>query len=185
MEDTFRNQTNEPFVLGFVATCSGSGKTTLIEKLIIQLKSRGYRVGALKHDVHQFEMDTEGKDSYRFTKAGADQVMIASANKLGMVRILHEEMKMAEILRLFEDVDFIFLEGFRDSGYPKIEIHRKGINTSLLCNDPNSAPQRFYAVASDEAISATIPVLNLNDVEGIADWIEKLAKQNQKTLCGQ
>jgi molybdopterin-guanine dinucleotide biosynthesis protein B len=177
MEDLLkdRNNTNKPFVLSFVSTCSGAGKTTLIEKIIYSLKGRGYRVGALKHDAHQFEIDKKGKDSYRFTHAGAEQVIIASAEQLGLVRILKEELEIETILKMFVDVDIILIEGFRQNKFPKIEVHRKEADSQLLCNRPDYNLEAVIAVASDEEVIVPMPVLNLNDTEKITDFIEARA----------
>jgi GTPase SAR1 family protein len=73
--------------VAFVAK-SGSGKTTLLEKVIARLKDRGYRVGAIKHDAHRFDIDRPGKDSYRLTAAGAD-TMVISSGRGSPYRILH------------------------------------------------------------------------------------------------
>lgn len=166
---------NRPYILSFVATRSGTGKTTLIEKLIILLKSKGYRTGAIKHNANRFQIDYEGKDSYRFAQAGADQVIISSKDKLGMIRTLHEELELKQIVSLFEDVDILIIEGYRDSEYPKIEIHRKGIDSRLLCSD--SDYHGFIAVASDEKLTVNCEVLDINDADYIAGWIAEKAKQ--------
>jgi molybdopterin-guanine dinucleotide biosynthesis protein B len=164
-----------PYIVSFVATCSGTGKTTLIEKLIVILKSYGYRIGALKHNAHRFEMDDEGKDSYRFAHAGADQVIIASKDKLGMVRTLYKELEIKQILSMFENVDIIIVEGYRNSDYPKIEVHRKLIDSSLLCSNPDY--HGFIAVATDEKLKVDCEVLDINNADHIAKLIAEKAKE--------
>ncbi|MDP4146805.1 MAG: molybdopterin-guanine dinucleotide biosynthesis protein B [Bacillota bacterium] len=162
----------EPVVISIVATKSGSGKTTLIEKLIKIFKAKNFSVGVLKHDAHKFDIDKEGKDSYRFSQAGADNVIISSSEKLAMVQILREEKKLEDIIKLFGDLDLIIIEGFKNNNYPKIEVHRRGVNEDFLCNNLNFNIESFIAVASDEALNIDIPVLDLNDANSIADFIE-------------
>lgn len=159
-------------VLSIVASKSGTGKTTLIEKLIKILKERNYKVGVLKHDAHKFEIDKEGKDSYRFTKAGADNVIISSPEKLAMVEVLKEEKNIDQIIGLFHDMDIILIEGFKKNNYPKIEVHRKEVDNSLLCENREFNTSTFIAVVSDEVLKLNIPVLDLNNANSIADFIE-------------
>ncbi|WP_099188440.1 molybdopterin-guanine dinucleotide biosynthesis protein B [Tepidibacter mesophilus] len=159
-------------VVSIVSTKSNTGKTTLIENLISVLKERGYSVGALKHDAHKFDIDKKGKDSYRFSKAGADNVVIASSEKMAMIKILNEEPRIEDMLKLFEQ-DIVIMEGFKNNKYPKIEVHRKGVDDNLLCNDPFYDMSTFLAVASDEKLDLDIDILDLNNVAGICDYIEK------------
>ena len=63
-----------------------SGKTTLIEKLVPELKKRGYRVGTIKHAVHEPSLDTQGKDSWRHFNAGADTVVVSSLEKIALIK---------------------------------------------------------------------------------------------------
>ena len=105
-------------VVSIVGTKSGSGKTTLLEGIIKKLKSKNYKVGILKHDVQKFEIDYPGKDSYKFTEAGADNVVIASLSKLAMIQNLHKEKIIDEIMWLFKDEDIIIVEGFKNKNIP-------------------------------------------------------------------
>gem|GEM_PF-191825 len=159
-------------VVSIVATKSGAGKTTLIESLVKLLKNRGYRVGVLKHDVKKFEIDYPGKDSHRFTEAGADSVVIASPSKLAMIRRLEKERSIEELLWLFRDEDLVIVEGFRNNPYPKIEIHRKESDKGLLCTSPQHSHKNFIAVASDEPLDIGLPVLDIDDPAEIAGFIE-------------
>lgn len=167
------DEREKPVVISIVATQSNMGKTTLIEKLIKIFKSRNYGVGVLKHDVHKFDIDKEGKDSWRFTQAGADNVAIASSEKLAMVQILQEERSIEQIIKLFENVDIILIEGFKKNNYPKIEVNRKGTNHKLLCEDEAFNKDTFIGIATDESLDVNIPNLDLNDAVAIADFIEK------------
>ncbi|MFD3155792.1 molybdopterin-guanine dinucleotide biosynthesis protein B [Haloimpatiens sp. FM7330] len=173
MEDLCTNKNINPKVISIVSTKSGMGKTTLIEGVIKVLKQKNYKVGVLKHDAHNFEIDKEGKDSYRFTKAGADNVIINSSQKLAMVQILKEQKKVEDILKLFVGVDVVIIEGFKNNKYPKIEVHRNGIDNRLLCEDNNFDSSTFIAIASDEKLDKDIPILNINNHYQIAEFIVK------------
>ena len=100
---------------------SGVGKTTFLEKLIAELKRRGYRVAAIKHDVHGFEIDRPGKDSWRLAQAGSDSVVIASPQRLALIKRLDGEMAPGEIAALLAEVDIILTEGYKRGDAPKIE----------------------------------------------------------------
>ena len=161
-----------PPVVSIVAK-SGTGKTTLLEKLIAELKARGYRVGAVKHDAHSFSIDHEGKDSWRLTQAGADTTLITSPAKVAMVKMNREgeEPALAEtIARYCGDLDIVLTEGFKRSTMPKIEVHRQERSSALLCRGEEFDPHLF-AVASDAELQLDVPVFDLNDAAGICDLI--------------
>ncbi|MBX4258579.1 molybdopterin-guanine dinucleotide biosynthesis protein B [Clostridium estertheticum] len=179
MVNSFSNKNKETLVLSIVATKSNTGKTTLIEKLIRALKLRNYSVGVLKHDAHKFDIDKEGKDSFKFSEAGADNVIISSFEKLAMVQKVEKEVPMDEILLLFKDIDIVLIEGYKDNKFPKIEVHRKDGDYNLLCTNPKFEFSQIIALATDEDINVNIPILNLNDVNSICDFIEsKLIEEN-------
>ena len=158
--------------VSFVAK-SGTGKTTLLEKVIVCLKERGYRVGVVKHDAHRFDIDHPGKDSYRLTAAGADTMLISSPEKLAMVKKHTASPTIEELLSTyFTDVDIVLTEGFKKSSMPKIELHRKERSATLLCRGEEFNPT-LVAVASDERLELDVPVLDLNDALQVADFIEK------------
>jgi len=158
--------------ISFVAK-SGTGKTTLLEKVIAELKLRGYRVGVIKHDAHRFDIDHPGKDSHRLTQAGADTMLISSPEKLAVVKKHAESPPVEELIgTYFGDVDVILTEGFKKSGLPKIEIHRKERSSTLLCRGEEHDPT-LVAVASDESLELDVPVLDLNDAASVADFVEK------------
>jgi molybdopterin-guanine dinucleotide biosynthesis protein MobB len=158
-----------------IAAKSGTGKTTLVVKLIGELKKRGYRVGAIKHDAHQFNIDKEGKDSWRFTQAGADTMLVTSREKLAMVKINPENREppvLESIHRYFSDVDIVLTEGFKKNDMPKIEVHRRERSDRLLYRDEIYDPT-LIAVASDEPLQVDVPVLDINDAVAICDFIEE------------
>ena len=159
-------------VVSFVAK-SGTGKTTLLEKVIVHLKERGYRLGVVKHDAHRFDIDHPGKDSYRLTAAGADTMLISSPEKLAIVKKHAESPPIEELLATyFNDVDLVLTEGFKKSSMPKIEINRQERSATLLCRGEEHDPT-LVAVASDAKLELDVPVLDLNDARGVADFIEE------------
>jgi molybdopterin-guanine dinucleotide biosynthesis protein MobB len=158
--------------VSFVAK-SGTGKTTLLEKVIADLKERGWRIGVIKHDAHRFDIDHPGKDSHRLTAAGADTMLISSPEKLALIRKHAAPPPIDELIATyFNDVDIVLTEGFKQSGLPKIEVHRKERSNSLLCRGEAHDPT-LIAVASDEALELDVPVFGLNNVKDVADFIEK------------
>src|SRR4030066_1554380 len=113
---------------------SDSGKTTLIEKLVPELTRRGYRVATVKHDVHGFEVDQEGKDSWRHKKAGAHTVVISSPQKIALIRDVEKDLTLEEIREKFiQDVDLILSEGYKKDIQPKTGVFRKEKHKELLC----------------------------------------------------
>jgi molybdopterin-guanine dinucleotide biosynthesis protein MobB len=154
---------------------SGTGKTTLLEKLIAEMKRRGYKVGAVKHDAHSFNIDREGKDSWRLTQAGADSMLITSPDKLAMVKQYQadQEPTLAETVATYcDDVDIVLTEGFKRSTMPKIEVHRQDRSEKLLCRDDEYDPT-LIAVASDSSLEVDVPLFNINDAQGLCDLIVK------------
>ena len=156
--------------LSFVAK-SGTGKTTLMEKVITQLKQRGYRVGVIKHDAHRFDIDHPGKDSYRLAAAGADVMLISSPEKLALVKKHSSSPPLAELLESYcADVDIVLTEGFKHGSLPKIELHRQERSPTLICRGEENDPT-LLAVASDEPLALDVPVLDLNEAGEVADFI--------------
>jgi molybdopterin-guanine dinucleotide biosynthesis protein B/molybdopterin-guanine dinucleotide biosynthesis protein len=156
--------------VSFVAK-SGTGKTTLLEKVIADLKGRGYRIGVIKHDAHRFDIDHPGKDSHRLTAAGAATMLISSPEKLALVKQHAASPPIEELIRTyFGDVDLVLTEGFKKGGLPKIEIHRQERSPTLLCRGEEHDPS-LLAVCSDEPLDLDVPVLDLNDSSAVADFL--------------
>ena len=147
---------------------SDAGKTTLIEKLIRELKRRGYRVATIKHDAHQFEIDHPGKDSYRHFQAGADWTVIGSPTKLASVRRLTHELTLDEIAATITGVDIILTEGYKREAKNRVEVSRRALTTELI-----TLPGELLALATDYAIDLGVPVFDLNDAAGLVDLIER------------
>lgn len=157
--------------VSFVAK-SGTGKTTLLEKVIAELKLRGYRVGVIKHDAHRFEIDHPGKDSHRLTQAGADTMLVSSPDKLALVKQYAAQPPVQELIATyFGDVDLILTEGFKKSGLPKIEVHRRERSATLLCRGENH-DATLVAVASDSPLELDVPLLDINNIGQVADFLE-------------
>jgi molybdopterin-guanine dinucleotide biosynthesis protein MobB len=158
--------------VSFVAK-SGTGKTTLLEKVIAELKNRGYRVGVIKHDAHRFEIDYPGKDSWRLTQAGADTMLVSSPEKLALIKKHNNPPPVDELIATyFADVDVILTEGFKQSGLPKIEVHRMSRSDTLICRGEENDPT-LVAVASDSPLELDVPVLDINNPGQVADFVEK------------
>ncbi|NMG63751.1 molybdopterin-guanine dinucleotide biosynthesis protein B [Azoarcus indigens] len=155
-------------VFGF-AGWSGSGKTTLIEKLIPQFTRRGLRVSIIKHAHHGFDIDKPGKDSWRHREAGATRVLMLSDDRWVLMHELRgqPEPTLEEQLALLAPSDLVLIEGYKAAPVPKIEIHRPAVGKAPLWPDN----PHVVAVASDEAIACPLPLLPLNHVEAIADFI--------------
>jgi molybdopterin-guanine dinucleotide biosynthesis protein MobB len=158
--------------VAFVAK-SGSGKTTLLEKVISRLKDRGYKVGAIKHDAHRFDIDQPGKDSHRLTAAGADTMVISSPDKLALVKKHPTSPPVEDLLAaFFTDMDIVLVEGYKTSALPKIEVHRAERSAELLCRGKDPDPT-LLAVASDAPLELDVPRLDINDPDAVTDFIER------------
>ncbi|SES71341.1 molybdopterin-guanine dinucleotide biosynthesis protein B [Anaerobranca gottschalkii] len=158
-------------VISVVAGCSNSGKTFLLCQIINSLKNRGYKVATIKHDVHGFEIDHPGKDTYKHRQAGADIVMISSPKQLAMIEQVEGEYSLDQLLTKISGVDIVFTEGYKKMDKPKIEVFRKGISKELV-----SPLDQLIAIVTDvyiENIKKEIPQFSFNEIEKLVDFIEK------------
>lgn len=164
-------------VIGF-AGYSGSGKTTLVEKLIPALKARGLRVSVVKHAHHKFDIDHPGKDTFRHRAAGAFEVVVASENRLALMREFEKPSRLTVhqlIAELYGGVDWVLVEGFKSSDLLKIEVWRgpSADHTAKPCLYMDD--DFIVAIATDapdQLPQATLrPVLDLNDAETVADYL--------------
>ena len=147
---------------------SQSGKTTLIEKLIPELKNRGYKIGTVKHAYHAFDMDKPGKDSWRHKAAGADTVIVASPGKIAIIKDEPSDSLNA-FEKYLDDMDLVITEGFKRKNRPKIEVLRAARNDAPLCRDN----QDLIALVTDTDIDLGVPLFGLDDIEALADLIEQ------------
>ena len=149
---------------------SGSGKTTLVVKLLAEFMDRGFTVSTMKHTHHNFDLDTPGKDSHEHRQGGATEVLLASSTRW---TLLHEvrgapEPDLDQLIARMTPVDLLLIEGFKTYPHVKLEVHRPALGKPLLCLDDPTV----VAVASDAALpNVTVPVFDLDDVVGIADFI--------------
>jgi len=153
-----------------LAGWSGAGKTTLLARMIPRLLARGLRVSTIKHAHHSFDLDHPGKDSHRHRLAGAAEVLVSSSERWALLHELRgmEEPSLAELIAKLTPVDLVMVEGFKRSTHPKLEVHRAANGKPLLHpGDPN-----IVAIAADIPLpSARVPVLALDDVDGIIDVV--------------
>jgi molybdopterin-guanine dinucleotide biosynthesis adapter protein len=157
-------------IFGF-AGWSGSGKTTLIEQLIPRFVKQGLRVSLIKHAHHTFDVDHAGKDSYRHRQAGAQEILVTSSRRWVLMHELRGEAEPAfeDQVKRISPCDLLLVEGFKHAPIPKLEVWREQTGEGLLHpNDPH-----IVAVASDAEVETKLPLLDLNDVDGIAQFILK------------
>ena len=165
---TLRNKSMR--VVG-LAGWSGAGKTTLLTAVIPVLVGRGLKVATVKHAHHSFDIDQPGKDSWLHRQAGANEVAIVSSRRWALVHELRAEPEpsLAEILAQLGPADLVIVEGFKRHAYPKLEVFRASIGKPLLHPDDDC----IVAVATDAALpQAQVPVLMLEDIEGIANVLQ-------------
>ncbi len=148
---------------------SGAGKTTFLEKLIRELKRRGYRVAAIKHDAHNFQMDHPGKDTYRLAEAGSDIVMISAPDRLALLESVREERTLDQLVAMVSDrVDIVLTEGYRQAAKAKIEVSRRDFGSELVANS-----QDLLALVTDQQFDLDVPHFGLNDAPTVADLLER------------
>ena len=147
---------------------SNVGKTTFLEKLIRELKRRGYRVGTIKHYRHDFDIDQPGKDSWRHAQAGSDVAVISGPHKMALVRRLDAELAVDEIVAAMPQVDIVLTEGYKHGDKPKIEVSRRAAGGELLCNE-----QELIAIVTDQSFALQVPQFGLDDASGVADLLER------------
>ncbi|MFC1985056.1 molybdopterin-guanine dinucleotide biosynthesis protein B [Chloroflexota bacterium] len=156
-----------PSIISIVGR-SKSGKTTLIEKLIRELKSRGYRVATIKHAPHGTILDQPNKDSWRHIQAGSEATAVTSQDRMVLIKPVAADVTLDEVAHLFgEDYDIILAEGYKQDKAPKIEVHRKE-SGSLLSNI-----KKLIAIAADEPVETSTRWFSLEDVKGLADFLEE------------
>jgi molybdopterin-guanine dinucleotide biosynthesis protein B len=148
-----------------------SGKTTLLEKLIPELKRRGYHVGTVKHDTHGFDIDHEGKDTWRHKQAGAETVVISSPWKLSIIKDVAVEAGLEQIVvEQMSDMDIVLTEGYKNAGMPQVEVFRSTAHRTPLYD--RSDPGPLFAVMSDIPVELGVPRLHIDDIPALADLIE-------------
>lgn len=148
---------------------SGVGKTVFLERLIAELKSRGFKIGTIKHHPHEFEIDQPGKDSWRHARAGSDTVVLSSPRKVAVIKHLDQEMDLDNIVEAYlDDVELVITEGYKSGPKQKIEVSRRDRGRRLV-----SPPEDLIAIVADQSFDLTVPQFDLDDVSGVADLIEQ------------
>ena len=156
-------------VINIIGSGSNVGKTYVMEGIIKELKSRGLSIATIKHDVHGFDIDKEGKDTYKHRKAGSETVIISSQNRLAMIKELKEETDLQDIIKMTSDKDIILVEGYKKSNLRKIEVYRDGISEKII-----TPKEKLIAIASDTDIHMDdVKVIPKEDFKALADLIEK------------
>ena len=148
---------------------SDSGKTTLIEKLLPQLRRLGLSVGTIKHDVHGFDIDHPGKDSWRHKQAGASLTLISSPRKLALVKDTDHDSRLEELLPYFKGLDLVLTEGYKRESRPKVEIFRPEAHPEPLCR----GDENLVAMVSDFDIDLGVPRFGLEDAGGLALFLKQ------------
>ncbi len=148
---------------------SNTGKTTFLEKLVGELKRRGYKVAVIKHDVHGFEIDQPGKDTWRLARAGSDIVAISSPDKIAVIKKTEHDMSPDEIeAQLIGGVDIVLAEGYKRSTKKKVEVFREATGRELLCQE-----DELIALVTDHHFPMGVPQFDLDDASGLVDLLEK------------
>ncbi len=163
------NKKTQTPVISFVGR-SGCGKTTIMEKIIPELKQRGFKVGVIKHHAHNsFEIDNPGKDTWRHTRAGANTVAMISPKRTFLHQITEEELSLADIVDLMEDNDFIFTEGFSWENTMKIGVIRKAHSKEF-----KKPTHGIVAYITDVDIKTDLQIFAFEDINKITDFIEQI-----------
>ena len=153
-----------------VAGFKNAGKTTLVEKLVVDLTGRGLRISTVKHAHHSFDIDHEGRDSFRHRKAGATEVAVVSSGRWAIIHELRNEAEpsLDDILRKLEPCDLIIVEGYKRDGHDKIEVRNLALDHPHLAgSDPT-----IVAIAATSAIAdAPVPVFDRDDVKALSSFI--------------
>ncbi len=154
-----------------LAGWSGSGKTTLITKVIPVLIRRGLKIATIKHAHHEFDIDRPGKDSWLHREAGASEVIVSSGRRWALVHELRSapEPSLVELLAKLSPADLVIVEGFKRQSYPKLEVYRAAVGKPLIYPEDDC----IVAIAADVPLPrAQLPVLMLDEIEGIADVVQ-------------
>ena len=156
---------------------SGSGKTTVTVRLVAAIKQRGLCVGTIKHDVHGFEMDRPGKDSWLHKQAGASTTIVTSPSQIGMVMDVDHDHQPLELLPLLSETDIVLVEGFKRSNLPKIEVFRPENGKPPACHGDKD----LIAVVSDAALEWGVPRFTFDEIDNLTDFILRRFNLDSRT----
>jgi molybdopterin-guanine dinucleotide biosynthesis adapter protein len=155
-----------------VAGFKNAGKTTLVEKLVVALTQKGYRISTVKHAHHSFDIDHEGRDSFRHRKAGATEVAVISKSRWAIIHELREEAEpsLAEILGQLAPCDLVIVEGYKRDGHDKIEVRNLALDNPVLAGDD---PTIVAVAATGGIVGSPVPVFDRDDVTALTVFIIK------------
>jgi molybdopterin-guanine dinucleotide biosynthesis adapter protein len=153
-----------------VAGFKNSGKTTLVEKLVRHLTAQGYRVSTVKHAHHSFDIDHEGRDSFRHRKAGASEVAVVSNERTAIIHELRGEYppSLEQVLTQLKPCDLVIVEGYKRDAHDKIEVRNLDLNHPVLANHD---PTIVAVAANGPAGNETVPVFDRDDVSALTGFI--------------
>jgi len=153
-----------------VAGFKNAGKTTLVEKLVAELTRRGFRDSTVKHAHHSFDIDHQGRDSFRHRQAGATEVAVVSASRWAIIHELRHEAEpaLADILAKLDACDLVIVEGYKRDAHDKIEVRNLALDHPKLAGDDPTV----IAIAANGAVAeAPVPVFDRDDVSALADFV--------------
>ncbi len=153
-----------------VAGFKNAGKTTLVEKLVTELTGRGYRVSTIKHAHHSFDIDHEGRDSFRHRAAGARQVAVVSRHRWAVISELRDdaEPSLDDMLAKLDPCDLVIVEGYKRDGHDKIEVRNLANDNPKLSDEDET----IVAVAANGAVTdCPVPVYDRDNIFALADFI--------------
>jgi len=153
-------------IFSIVGKNSNTGKTTVLCNIIQELKKRGYKVATIKHDVHGFDIDHPGKDTWKHGQAGSDIVMISSPEKFAMIEKVEKEYTLDEVISKITNVDIIITEGYKRENKPKLEVFRAEAAECLLCED-----HELFGLVTDVKFDKAVPQFNFTEIEKLVDLI--------------
>ncbi|HNT03475.1 MAG TPA: molybdopterin-guanine dinucleotide biosynthesis protein B [Bacillota bacterium] len=156
-------------VFSVVANNSKTGKTTVLCDIVRELKSRGYRICTIKHDVHGFDIDHPGKDTWKHAQAGSDFVVISSPKKLAMIEEVEKEYSLDEVISKISNVDIIITEGFKQERKPKLEVYRKEFPNEIWSKDED-----LFAIITNTPLNKGVPQFDFSEIKEAVDLIESL-----------
>lgn len=155
-------------VINIIGKESNVGKTILMEGLIKELTKRGLKVATIKHDVHGFDIDQKGKDTYRHRESGSETVIISSKKRFAMIKEVSEEISLTDIIKMITDKDVILVEGYKKSNLRKIEVFREDVSKEIITPKEN-----LIAIATNKHFKLeNIPVIDKKDYRALANLIE-------------
>lgn len=155
-------------VFSVVGSKSNVGKTTVLCNIIKELKARGYKVATIKHDVHGFNIDHPGKDTWMHAEAGSDIVAISSPKGMAIIEKLEEEYSLDEVIKKIKNVDIIITEGYKKENKPKLEVFRKEITDKLISKD-----EELFGIITNEIFDKKVPQFNFGQIQELVDLMEE------------